>query len=110
MPLQIDLGKADIFFGLPPSYRFFDSVIPFQANLICYNLAILPSISANVPVEVSAVKSLVDVLLPAADSREAIKRRAAKITVEFLDWRIASSRDIAIVGGDEKHSKPKPLR
>jgi len=40
------------------------------------------------------------------DSREAIQLwRAAKITVEFFRLaRIASSKDIAIVGGDEKET------
>ena len=77
----------------PPSYKFFDSVIPVPSEFD--PLKPLPSrssVSANVPVEVRrAFKSLVDVLLP-MDSREAIQLwRAAKITLEFFRLaRIAS--------------------
>ena len=92
----------------PPSYKFFDSIIPVPSEFESLKpFPSRPSVWANVPVEIRrAVKSLVDVLLP-MDSREAIQLwRAAKITIEFFKLaRIASFKDIAIEGRGERQTQ-----
>ena len=94
---------ADLFSGLPKAMNLRGSLQGPDLHFL------LPSCLfdwANVPVEVRrAVKSLVDVLLPMA-SREATQLcRAADSTVEFFKLaRIASSKDIAIVGWDKRHA------
>ena len=64
--MQIDAGKATFSLVCPPSYKFFDSVIPVPSDFDPLKpLPSFSSVSASLPVEFRrAFKSVVDVLLP----------------------------------------------